>query len=81
MRMHGDRRNPFTMSKILESIGNAVHHAHDNAHDLAAVTKSLAEEKLLDIPYVDLTIQVGHRIFSRRSSDSASSLERQVFRR
>ncbi|KAJ7119138.1 hypothetical protein C8R44DRAFT_707468 [Mycena epipterygia] len=55
--MRGDRRNPFTMSKILESIGNAVHHAHDNAHDLAAVTKSLAEEKLLDIPYVDLTIQ------------------------
>jgi hypothetical protein len=49
------------MSKILESIGNAVHHAHDNAHDLAAVTKSLAEEKLLDIPYVDLTIQVRQR--------------------
>ncbi|KAJ7765668.1 hypothetical protein B0H16DRAFT_1454236 [Mycena metata] len=45
------------MSKLLESIGNAVHHVHDNAHDLAAVTKSLAEEKLLDIPYVDLTIQ------------------------
>ncbi|KAF8209335.1 hypothetical protein K438DRAFT_1810860 [Mycena galopus ATCC 62051] len=45
------------MSKLLETIGNAVHHAHDNAHDLAAVTKSLAEEKLLDIPYVDLTIQ------------------------
>ncbi|KAJ7494294.1 hypothetical protein B0H11DRAFT_1717423 [Mycena galericulata] len=52
-----DRRNPHTMSKILESIGNAVHHANDNAHDLAAVTKSLAQEKLLDIPYVDLTIQ------------------------
>ncbi|KAJ7684290.1 hypothetical protein DFH06DRAFT_969484 [Mycena polygramma] len=56
-----DRRNPYTMSKVLESIGkrvgNAVHSAHDNAHDLAAVTKSLAEEKLLDIPYVDLTIQ------------------------
>ena len=46
------------MSKILESIGNAVHHATDNAHDLAAVTRSIAEEKLLDIPYVDLTIQV-----------------------
>ncbi|KAJ7815750.1 C2-domain-containing protein [Mycena olivaceomarginata] len=45
------------MSKMLESIGNAVHHVHDNAHDLAAVTKSVAEEKLLDIPYVDLTIQ------------------------
>jgi len=45
------------MSKILESIGNAVHHVHDNAHDLAQVTRSLAEEKLLDIPYVDLTIQ------------------------
>ncbi|KAJ6606017.1 hypothetical protein DFH09DRAFT_896524 [Mycena vulgaris] len=52
-----DRRNPLSMSKILESIGNAVHHANDNAHDLAAVTKSLAAEKLLDIPYVDLTIQ------------------------
>ncbi|KAJ7142107.1 hypothetical protein C8R43DRAFT_954451 [Mycena crocata] len=51
------RRNPYSMSKILESIGHAVHHANDNAHDLAAVTKSLAEEKLLDIPYVDLTIQ------------------------
>ncbi|KAJ7615120.1 hypothetical protein B0H17DRAFT_1164767 [Mycena rosella] len=45
------------MSKILESIGNAVAHANDNAHDLAAVTKSLAAEKMLDIPYVDLTIQ------------------------
>ncbi|KAJ7041900.1 hypothetical protein C8F04DRAFT_1077682 [Mycena alexandri] len=52
-----DRRNRLSMSKILETIGNAVHHAHDNAHDLAAVTRSLAEEKLLDIPYVDLTIQ------------------------
>ncbi|KAJ7490903.1 hypothetical protein FB451DRAFT_1023630 [Mycena latifolia] len=51
------RRNPVTMSKILESIGNAVHHVNDNAHDLAAVTKSVAEEKMLDIPYVDLTIQ------------------------
>ncbi|KAJ7237748.1 hypothetical protein B0H12DRAFT_1026146 [Mycena haematopus] len=52
-----DRRNPVSMSKILESIGNAVHHVHDNAHDLAAITRSVAEEKLLDIPYVDLTIQ------------------------
>ncbi|KAJ6567066.1 hypothetical protein B0H19DRAFT_1258225 [Mycena capillaripes] len=45
------------MSKVLETIGNAVHHATDNAHDLAAVTKSFAAEKFLDIPYVDLTIQ------------------------
>ncbi|KAJ7063724.1 hypothetical protein C8F01DRAFT_88658 [Mycena amicta] len=45
------------MSRIIESLGNAVHRVHDNAHDLAAVTKSLAEEHLLDIPYVDLTIQ------------------------
>ncbi|KAJ7718967.1 hypothetical protein DFH07DRAFT_898929 [Mycena maculata] len=52
-----DRRNPYTMSKILESIGSAMHHANDNAHDLAAVAKSVAQEKLLDIPYVDLTIQ------------------------
>ncbi|KAF7314993.1 C2 domain-containing protein [Mycena indigotica] len=51
------RRQPLSMSRIIESIGNAVHHARDNAHDLAAVTKSLAEEHLLDIPYVDLTIQ------------------------
>jgi hypothetical protein len=59
MRGTRDRRSRVSMSKILESIGNAVHHVHDNAHDLAAVTKSVAEEKLLDIPYVDLTIQVG----------------------
>lgn len=45
------------MSKIIESIGNAVRHANENAHDLAAVTKSVAAEKMLDIPYVDLTIQ------------------------
>ncbi|KAJ7719970.1 hypothetical protein B0H14DRAFT_2481441 [Mycena olivaceomarginata] len=57
MRGTRDRRSRVTMSKMLESIGNAVHHVHDNAHDLAAVTKSVAEEKLLDIPYVDLTIQ------------------------
>ncbi|KAJ6500842.1 hypothetical protein C8R45DRAFT_897180 [Mycena sanguinolenta] len=57
MRGMRDRRNPISMSKILESIGNAVHHVHDNAHDLAAITRSVAEEKLLDIPYVDLTIQ------------------------
>ncbi|CAK5279289.1 unnamed protein product [Mycena citricolor] len=49
------------MSRILESIGSTVHtvihRAHDNAHDLAQVTKSFAEENLLDARYVDLTIQ------------------------
>ncbi|KAF7298347.1 C2 domain-containing protein [Mycena kentingensis (nom. inval.)] len=45
------------MSRLIQSIGDAVHRVHDNAHDLAAVTKSLAEEHLLDIPYVDLNIR------------------------
>ncbi|KAF7295820.1 C2 domain-containing protein [Mycena chlorophos] len=54
--MH-EHRSRLSMSRILETIGNAVHHAHDNAHDLAAVTKSIAEEHLMDIPYVDLSIQ------------------------
>ncbi|KAJ7290231.1 hypothetical protein C8J57DRAFT_1045181 [Mycena rebaudengoi] len=52
-----NRASNLSMSKILESIGHVVRHANTNAHDIAAVTKSLAEEKLLDIPYVDLTIQ------------------------
>ncbi|KAK7036024.1 C2 domain-containing protein [Favolaschia claudopus] len=57
MRGAQDRRTRFSMSRIIESIGTKVSHMTDNAHDLAAVTRSVAEEKLLDIPYVDLAIQ------------------------
>ncbi|KAL0070391.1 hypothetical protein AAF712_002222 [Marasmius tenuissimus] len=45
------------MSHILERVGHAIRSAQSNAHDLASVSKSKAEEKLMDVPYVDLTIQ------------------------
>jgi hypothetical protein len=45
------------MTHILDKVESAVHEVKTNAHDLAKVTKSLAEEKMLDIPYADLTIQ------------------------
>lgn len=52
--MPGGRRNPLSVTRIVE----AVQHAKSNAHDVAAVTKSLAQAKLGEIPFVDLEIQV-----------------------
>jgi len=45
------------MSSLLSKIHESVSHAKHNAHDLAQVTKAFAEEKLLDVKYVDLEIQ------------------------
>ncbi|KAG7086357.1 hypothetical protein E1B28_002317 [Marasmius oreades] len=45
------------MSHILERVGETLHNAKSNARDMASVSKSLAGEKLLNVPYVDLTIQ------------------------
>ncbi|KAF8919820.1 C2-domain-containing protein [Mucidula mucida] len=45
------------MSHLVDKIGVAIHNAKSNAHDFAQVSKSLAEEKLLDVAYVDLTFQ------------------------
>jgi hypothetical protein len=55
--MPGGRKNPFSMTHILDKVEATFHEVKTNAHDLAKVTKSLAEEKMLDLPYVDLTIQ------------------------
>ncbi|KAF5323672.1 hypothetical protein D9758_018355 [Tetrapyrgos nigripes] len=43
----------FSMSSLIERISGAKH----SAHDLAKVTKAFAEEKLIDVKYVDLEIQ------------------------
>ncbi|KAG6815534.1 hypothetical protein H0H87_000922 [Tephrocybe sp. NHM501043] len=51
--MPGGRRNPFSVSKIVE----AVHNAKSNAHEVAHVTKTLAAAKLGRIPFVDIEIQ------------------------
>ncbi len=53
-----NRRSPLSMSHLVDKIGVAIHNAKSNAHDFAQVSKSLAEEKLLDVAYVDLTFQV-----------------------
>ncbi|THU91395.1 hypothetical protein K435DRAFT_780765 [Dendrothele bispora CBS 962.96] len=45
------------MSSLIEKISESVHNAKHNAHDLAKVTKAFAEEKLIDVKYVDLEIQ------------------------
>ncbi|KAL0577670.1 hypothetical protein V5O48_004318 [Marasmius crinis-equi] len=50
-------RNLHSMSHILERVGDALRSAQSNAHDLASVSKSKAEEKLMNVPYVDVTIQ------------------------
>lgn len=51
--MPGGRRNPFSVTTIVE----AIQHAKSNAHDVAQVAKSLAQAKLGEIPFVDIEIQ------------------------
>lgn len=46
------------MSKLIDRIENKIHGAKTNAHDFAQIAKSVAEEKLMDVAYVDLVIQV-----------------------
>lgn len=53
------RRNPISMTGLVEKVSEAVHNATGNAHDLAHVAKDHLKDKLPDVPYVDLTIQVG----------------------
>ncbi|KAL0947814.1 hypothetical protein HGRIS_013885 [Hohenbuehelia grisea] len=53
--MPGGRRNPLSVSKIVERVRDTVHNAKSNAHDMASLTKTLAEQNL--IRYVDLQIQ------------------------
>lgn len=54
------RSNPISMSRFIDHIQEVVN-AKTNAHDLKALTKSIAEENSINIPHVDLTIQVSHR--------------------
>ncbi|RDB19426.1 hypothetical protein Hypma_013524 [Hypsizygus marmoreus] len=51
--MPGGRRNPFSVSRIVDAVQNAKSHAHD----VAETTKSLAKAKLGEIPFVDVEIQ------------------------
>ncbi|KAG6895716.1 hypothetical protein C0992_013093 [Termitomyces sp. T32_za158] len=51
--MPGGRRNPFSVTRIVD----ALEHAKSNAKEVAQVTKALAEAKLGQIPFVDLEIQ------------------------
>lgn len=61
--MPGGRRNPLSVSRLVEAVQNA----KSNAHDVAEVTKSLAKAKLGEIPFVDIQIQVS---FVMTSSDN-----------
>ncbi|KAF8163977.1 hypothetical protein BJ912DRAFT_813912, partial [Pholiota molesta] len=55
--MPGGRRNPLSVSHILEKVGDAVHNAKDTAHEeKSSLTKKIGELGL-PIPYVDLSIQ------------------------
>ncbi|GLB35678.1 putative protein kinase C conserved region 2 (CalB) [Lyophyllum shimeji] len=51
--MPGGRRNPFSITTIVD----AVEHAKSNAHDVAQVAKTLAQAKGGWIPFVDIEIQ------------------------
>jgi hypothetical protein len=56
--MPGGRRNPLSVSHILEKVGDAVHNAKDTAHEeKSSLTKKIGDLGL-PIPYVDLSIQV-----------------------
>jgi hypothetical protein len=56
--MPGGRRNPLSVSHILEQFGDAVQSAKDKTHSkTSGLTKKL-DELGLTIPYVDLQIQV-----------------------
>ncbi|KAJ3825778.1 hypothetical protein F5878DRAFT_124193 [Lentinula raphanica] len=54
--MPGGQRNPLSVTKLVESIADAVHTATGNAHDLAKVTKTIVNDKL-NVPCVDLVIK------------------------
>ncbi|KAH0584682.1 Synaptotagmin-1 [Termitomyces sp. J132] len=51
--MPGGRRNPFSVTRIVD----ALEHVKSNAKEVAQVTKTLAEAKLGQIPFADLEIQ------------------------
>lgn len=52
--MPGGRRNPFSITKIVEAVQNI----QPNAHEVAGAAKSLAKAKLGEIPFVDIEIKV-----------------------
>ncbi|KAJ3907028.1 hypothetical protein F5879DRAFT_1065500 [Lentinula edodes] len=54
--MPGGRRNPLSVTKLVEKVADVVHTATGNAHDLAKVTKSVVDDKL-NVPCVDLVIK------------------------
>lgn len=55
--MPGGRRNPLSVTKLVEKVADVVHTATGNAHDLAKVTKSVVDNKF-NVPCVDLVIKV-----------------------
>lgn len=56
--MPGGRKNPLSASRLVERIGDVVHHGKSNAKEMAEQTKAHAEDKMFDYPWVDLEIQV-----------------------
>ena len=58
--MTGGSRNPFTMSRLLHTLHDVAHDAKGNAHDLSKVTREFMADKVVDVAYHDLTIQVRH---------------------
>ncbi|KAJ7601157.1 hypothetical protein C8J56DRAFT_814275 [Mycena floridula] len=58
--MPGGRRNPLSMTGLIDKLSDAVHHTKDNAHDLAETTKAKIHKDSEHGPhvgYVDLVIQ------------------------
>ena len=56
--MPGGRRNPISVSHIIEQLGDAVQTAKDKAHSKTSSLIKKMNELGLAIPYVDLQIQV-----------------------
>ncbi|KAJ4479125.1 hypothetical protein J3R30DRAFT_3289485 [Lentinula aciculospora] len=54
--MPGGRKNPLSVTNLVEKVADAVHTATGNAHDLAKVTKSMVEDRM-NVPCVDLVIK------------------------
>lgn len=57
-KMPGGKRNPLSVSHILEQIGDKIYSAKDGAHGKkSALARKMAEHGI-PVPYADLTIQV-----------------------
>ncbi|KAF8889818.1 hypothetical protein BD779DRAFT_1519083 [Infundibulicybe gibba] len=55
--MPGGRRNPFSVSHIIERVEDAVQNAKSNPHDMASIVHMHKKQNSFDVRYVDLQIQ------------------------